>query len=200
MMSPPVFLTLLCAWQFKLSPATAIAPNMSLATVPTAYFGGNSIRRGDANIEMLSKMRIVMIEKWEGHGWVECLANGSSPSCLPSCGVENDILETLSRVKALNPGIATVLYWNTMLAFPFYTAVGTFMDADALTMDSETKKPLKIRNDNGMENIGECTVSLKLCIMERSSSANAALLSGLIRFKASLSTDPHICRPAISRS
>ena len=30
-----------------------IAPNTSLATVPTAYFGGNYARRGDANIEMV---------------------------------------------------------------------------------------------------------------------------------------------------
>lgn len=37
---------------------TAIqAPNISLATVPTAYFGGNYIRRNDANIAMLAKMR-----------------------------------------------------------------------------------------------------------------------------------------------
>ena len=30
-----------------------IAPNTSLATVPTAYFGGNYARRGDANIAMV---------------------------------------------------------------------------------------------------------------------------------------------------
>ena len=46
--------------------ASIIAPNTSFATVPTAYFGGNQARRGNANIKMLSKMRIVMIEKWEG--------------------------------------------------------------------------------------------------------------------------------------
>ena len=36
-----------------------IAPNVSLATVPTAYFGGNYKRRGDENIAMLAKMRLV---------------------------------------------------------------------------------------------------------------------------------------------
>jgi hypothetical protein len=35
--------------------------------------------------------------------------------------VENDILDTNRRVKVLNPGVSTVLYWNTLLAFPFYT-------------------------------------------------------------------------------
>ena len=33
------------------------APNTSLAAVPTAYFGGNYLRRPDSNIEMLAKMR-----------------------------------------------------------------------------------------------------------------------------------------------
>ena len=43
-----------------------------------------------------------------------------------------------------NNSTATVLYWNTLLAFPFYTAVGKFQAADALTIDSETKKPIVI--------------------------------------------------------
>ena len=99
-------------------------------------------------------MRMIMIEKWEGRCWQDCLGNGTgSSSCQPSCGVENFILDTLQRVKALNPGTATVLYWNTLLAFPFYTAVGKFQAANALTIDSETKKPIVIRNDNGMEGI-----------------------------------------------
>jgi len=134
--------------------AGIIAPNTSLATVPTAYFGGNTVRRGNANIEMLAKMRLVMIEKWEGRCWQGCLANENSSFCKPTCGVENSILDTLERVKAKNSHVATVLYWNTLLAFPFYTAVGKFAAANALTIDSTTKKPIKIRNDNGMENIG----------------------------------------------
>ena len=114
------------------------------------YFGGNYARRGDADIEMLAKMRLVMVEKWEGHCWADCLGNGtSSPSCHASCGVESDILDTFSRVKHLNPSTATVLYWNTLLAFPFYTAVGKFEAANALTIDSSTKNPISIRNDNG---------------------------------------------------
>ena len=99
-------------------------------------------------------MRLIMIEKWEGRCWQECLGNGTgSPACKSSCGVENYILDTLQRVKTINPSTATVLYWNTLLAFPFYTAVGKFKAANALTIDSETKKPIVIRNDNGMEGI-----------------------------------------------
>ena len=47
-----------------------------------------------------------------------------------------------------------MLYWNTLLAFPFYTAVGKFADRNLLMIDSSTKKPISIRNDNGMEDIG----------------------------------------------
>ena len=73
--------------QLLVPETNAIIPvNTSLATVPCAYFGGNAATRGAANINMLSKMRLVMIEKWEGPCWQTCLANMSSPSCLPSCG------------------------------------------------------------------------------------------------------------------
>jgi hypothetical protein len=46
-----------------------VAPNTSLATIPVAYFGGKGGRSGarsPTNIAMLAKMRIVMLEKWEG--------------------------------------------------------------------------------------------------------------------------------------
>lgn len=82
--------------------------------------GGNYAHRDDANIAMLAKMRMVMLEKWEGHCWQDCLAGGvGSPACQSSCGVENDILSTLGRIKAINPAVSGVLYLNTLLAFPF---------------------------------------------------------------------------------
>ena len=110
--------------------------------------GGNAAHRGEPSIEMLAKMRMVMLEKWEGHCWQDCLAGGvGSPACAASCGVENDILDTLSRVKAINPAVSGVLYLNTLLAFPFYTLNGVFEAADALTIDSATKKPIVIRNE-----------------------------------------------------
>ena len=139
-----------------LDPVAAITPpNTSLATVPTAYFGGNYAHRGDASIEMLAKMRLIMVEKWEGKCWQDCLTQGvGSPPCHASCGVEDFILDTFKRVKAINPSTSTVLYLNTLLAFPFYTSVGEFADANLLTIDSSTKKPISIKNDNGMEGIG----------------------------------------------
>lgn len=131
-----------------------IAPDLSLDTVPIGYFGGNAERRGEANIEMLAKCRLVMLEKWEGHCWQACLAQGpGSAPCQPSCDAEASIMETMRRIKAVNPKVATVMYLNTLLAFPFYALVGKYQAANALTLDAVTKKPIAIRNDNGMEGI-----------------------------------------------
>eukprot|EP01051_Picozoa_sp_SAG22_P015882 SAG22_NODE_2144_length_2941_cov_2.511963_2_plen_425_part_00 len=134
------------------------APNTSLAAgTPVSYFGGNSARRGDANIAMLAKMRMVMLEKWEGPCWAGCLAsNNSQPpaaACTAGCGVETHILDTLRRVKARNPAVSGVMYLNTLLDFPFYSLHGQYVRAGAVAMDSVTQKPIQIRNDNGMEGI-----------------------------------------------
>jgi hypothetical protein len=130
-----------------------VAPNLSLDTVPVGYFGGNAAHRGQANIEMLAKMRLVMIEKWEGHCWQDCLAKPGSSACLPSCDAEASIIDTMRRIKAINHTVATVMYLNTLLAFPFYSLIGKYEAANALAIDSVTKKPIRLRNDNGMEDI-----------------------------------------------
>jgi hypothetical protein len=39
-------------------------------------------------------------------------------------------------------------------AFPFYTAVGQFAAAGALTVDARTGRPIQIENDDGMQGIG----------------------------------------------
>ena len=153
---------------------------MHLAARAGSYFGGNAAHRGNASIEMLAKCRLVMIEKWEGHCWQDCLAQGvGSPSCctglprglaraegtgraggqdthrqqpegcppsgrgllaahsaslsLPrvscrceaGCDVEAIIMDTLRRVKTINPGVCGVMYLNTLLAFPFYKLNGS---------------------------------------------------------------------------
>ena len=93
--------------------AAITPPNTSLATIPVAYFGGTTASRPAANLEMLSKMRLVMVEKWEGDCWTDCLANSTSTPpqpCSASCDVEADMLSTLRKVKALNPTVSTVFY------------------------------------------------------------------------------------------
>eukprot|EP00038_Savillea_parva_P016780 m.18063 g.18063 ORF g.18063 m.18063 type:complete len:491 (-) comp3561_c0_seq1:59-1531(-) len=129
------------------------APNTSLATVPVGYFGGNAGHRDDASIAMLAKARIVMLEKWEGHCWQDCLNDPSSTACLPQCDVESLILDTMQRIKAINPSVSCILYLNTLLDFPFYKLHGTFLDAGLDVIDSTTHEPIRIVNDNGMKGI-----------------------------------------------
>ena len=60
-----------------LGEAAAITPpDTSLDTLPVGYFGGvNCKQRSQENIEMLAKMRVIVIEKWEGPCWYECYSN-----------------------------------------------------------------------------------------------------------------------------
>ena len=45
-------------------------------------------------------MRLVMLEKWEGACWDDCLGNATNKlPCSPSCNVERDSLATLQAVR-----------------------------------------------------------------------------------------------------
>lgn len=158
---PPVPLLplLLLVLLGRSSTALLVAPNTSLATLPVAYFGGkggNSGPRSAANIAMLAKMRIVMLEKWEGPCWDDCLTNatGKPPlPCQPACDVEADMLDTLRKVRSINPAVTNILYLNTLLLFPFYSLAQKYLDAGALLMDTVTGQPVTLQNDDGMPGI-----------------------------------------------
>ena len=147
------------------APLVATAPNTSLATIPVAYFGGHHSNctsptgcRSETNLQMLAKMRMVMVEKWEGHCYDGCMDNASkNMPCYPSCNVEGDMIDTLSRAKALAHAdgrtLTGVFYLNTLLAFPFYQLSGRFADADALLMDMYTGKPVELTNDEDMKHV-----------------------------------------------
>ena len=95
-----------------------------------------------------------MVEKWEGHCYDGCMYNASKGKpCFPSCNVERDMLDTLARVKAINPQVKGVLYLNTLMAFPFYALSGKFADNDCLLMDMYTNKPVELTNDEGMQHV-----------------------------------------------
>ena len=147
------------------APLRATAPNTSLATIPAAYFGGHHAPctgatgcRSAANLQVLAKMRMVMIEKWEGHCYDGCMRNASEGMpCFPSCNVEGDMLDTLARAKALaradGRDLTGVFYLNTLLAFPFYQLSGRFAEAGALLMDMFTGKPVELTNDENMQHV-----------------------------------------------
>ena len=145
---------LLC---FFLATIQAVVPiNTSLATLPVGYFGGSKDSiRGPANLDMLSRMRVITIEKWEGPCWNECLANSSHNPPIPcesSCGEENYQLATLQAVKQRNPAVAGVFYLNTLYDFPYYKLTGQFTAADEHVRDVNGKV-IGIENDNGMRHV-----------------------------------------------
>ena len=82
----------------------------SLATIPTGYFGGSgatgggSYHRSDADIAELANQRVIVIEKWEGPCWDECLANSSHT--LPVLGAT---IVGASSGHTETPSIAIVL-------------------------------------------------------------------------------------------
>ena len=140
-------------------------PDTSLDTLPVGYFGGvNCKERSQENIDMLAKMRVIVIEKWEGPCWYECYANltmNPPVPCQPSCGAENYQLKTITRAKAANPKLSAVFYLNTLYDFPFLELHGKFMEANADVVDVKGKL-VAFKNDNGMPNINVFDFSQKV--------------------------------------
>ena len=134
----------------------------SLATIPTGYFGGSggegtgaSTVRSPSSIKELAQQRVVVVEKWEGPCWDECLANSSSTPplpCNPACGEEMYQLDTLRRIKAINPNVSGVFYLNSLYDFPYYNLTATFAAGDLHVRDI-TNKVVGLQNDNGMRHI-----------------------------------------------
>ena len=108
-----------------------VSINASLATLPVVYFGGNNESRPDENIAMLAKMRAVMIEKWEGPCWNECIHNNTlGAPCDPACGGESYMLDTLKRVKRANPAVSTGYYQNSLFDWKFQALESKFEAKD----------------------------------------------------------------------
>lgn len=58
------------------------APDVSLRTLPLAYFGGNSASRSATNLQMLAKMRIVVRPLQPGGSCVNALVGWRAPPAL----------------------------------------------------------------------------------------------------------------------
>jgi hypothetical protein len=102
---------------------------------------------------MLSKMRYVTIEKWEGPCWDACLANqAKSLPCDPACHEEEHQLATLKAVKLANPNIPMVFYLNAMLDFNFLNLHAQYAAADALLRNTDGSV-CHLTNDAGMVSV-----------------------------------------------
>jgi hypothetical protein len=143
------------AWLF-LASRSLVPINTSLATIPVGYFGGSHADiRGPASLDMLSKMRLITIEKWEGPCWQQCIVNSSQTPPIPcdaSCGEEAYQLATLEAVKQRNKAVAGAFYLNCLYDFPFYNLTGQFAAADEHLRDINGAV-IGMENDNGMKNV-----------------------------------------------
>jgi len=85
-------------------------PNKSLATLPIAYLGGTTAPRTPENLAMLSKLRVVVIDKTEGPCWAQCITNTSKGlPCNAQCHAEKDMLATIragksQHMNSMHPG------------------------------------------------------------------------------------------------
>lgn len=126
-------------------------PNTSLATLPTAYFGGTTAPRPQANIAMLARQRLVIIEKWEGPCWAECLANTSAGiPCRTSCDAERYMLDTIKAVKNANPDTSVGFYQNSLYAWTFDSLTAEFGQRDLLMRDIDGNL-IGLEQDNGLK-------------------------------------------------
>jgi hypothetical protein len=128
-------------------------PNISMATLPVGYFGGLSVHpRPAANLAMLSKQRMVMIEKWEGHCWADCVQNTSlGQPCHPSCNAEREMMETMKAVKALNSRVAVGYYQNSLYDWTMQLMNARFAAIDGNMRDIDGRV-IGIEQDNGLKN------------------------------------------------
>jgi len=97
---------------------TALRPSESLETLPLAFHSGfaDPWPRDAADIAYLARFRLVNLQLWEGPCWNATLAAAArdppSRGPGPACGAESYQLDTLARVKAANPAVATTFYLN----------------------------------------------------------------------------------------
>ena len=125
--------------------AVAARPVANLDTLPVSYYGA-AFTRTDANIDMLSKMRVIVLMQQDGPCWLRCCpfvdnatytAACQPPTMVPlpnatrfagcdaSCDQEGTQLGVFARVAAAaaaaHRGVPQrVLYMNAVYNWPFY--------------------------------------------------------------------------------
>lgn len=117
----------------------AAPPNISLDTVPIGYIGGAWPVKTDAQIDMLSKLRVVITMQRDGECWQKCCPNmtrggecntplgfnsSTLPGCNPTCNQHGTQTEVHARIKADalakgRPVPHFMLYANSVYNWPF---------------------------------------------------------------------------------
>jgi hypothetical protein len=126
------------------------APNWSWDTIPLSFHGAVKDREfSDKEIDYLGKFLMYTPEKW----YTPCGSQGPTQAG-PECAIEAKTERLFGRVRARNPNMTTILYWNTMFDFSFYTAHQRMLDLEAAGtrafLRDETGEVISLCNDGNV--------------------------------------------------
>ena len=126
------------------------APNWSWDTIPLSFHGAVKDREfSDKEIDYLGKFLMYTPEKW----YTPCGSQGPTQAG-PECAIEAKTERLFGRVRARNPNMTTILYWNTMFDFSFYTAHQRMLDLEAAGtrafLRDETGAVISLCNDGNV--------------------------------------------------
>ena len=116
-------------------------PKFSWDTMPVFIHGSN--QSGPINAEaiaLMGKFPLVTVEKFQG----PC-ANSHDPLPTPACDQETLIIDALKQVKAINPNISTIFYYNSVLDFPQYKLHGMMLKDPSLMLKDRDGKTVLMR-------------------------------------------------------
>lgn len=149
--------------------AQALPPNVSLATVPVGYYGASWVSKTDAQIDMLSKQRVVILMQDDGACHDRCCPNthgancGSAPmfnvstlpGCNPSCDQHATQNAVFARIKAAaiaahRPVPHFMLYANSVYNWPFDKMTGRAGGVAAVSLHGADGTVHAETNDGGI--------------------------------------------------
>ena len=125
-------------------------PFWSWDRIPTSMHGADKNREyNDSEVARLAKYQMYTPEKWYTPGG----AQGPTQSG-PSCAIESKTEELFRQIRAINPNQTTILYWNSMFDFSFYTAHQKMLDLEAAGthafLRDETGEIISLCNDGNV--------------------------------------------------
>ena len=102
-------------------------PYWSWDRIPTSMHGADRNRAyNQSEVERLAKYQMYTPEKW----YTPCGAQGPTQAG-PECAIESKTEDLFRQIRAINPNQTTILYWNSMFDFSFYTAHQKMLDLEA---------------------------------------------------------------------
>ena len=103
----------------------------------------------ESEIARLAKYQMFTPEKW----YTPCGSQGPTQAG-PECAIESKTEALFRQIRAINPNQTTILYWNSMFDFSFYTAHQHMLDLEAAGIHAflrdKTGKVIELCNDGNV--------------------------------------------------